>query len=170
MRNIAVHILCESGIARCPQARLKRLVRTVCRQFGAANVRVTVAVTGNDTIRHLSRRFLNRGKVTDCLAFDLSDETGRWFDLVVNGQKAAIEATGRGHSPQAELALYVTHALLHTLGLDDRRSADAARMHRLEDKILSEHGFGPVYSAPRKRPRDSRPGRTRRAHTRVKRC
>jgi ssRNA-specific RNase YbeY (16S rRNA maturation enzyme) len=33
------------------------------------------------------------------------------------------------------------------LGYDDRRKADATRMHDMEDEILSSIGFGAVYAA-----------------------
>jgi len=65
--------------------------------------------------------------------------------LAVNGERAVSEAAKRGHSPQAEMALYVTHGLLHNLGLDDRLPKEAQKMHRLEDEILRQQGFGPVY-------------------------
>jgi rRNA maturation RNase YbeY len=67
------------------------------------------------------------------------------FDIIVNAQKAVSEAKKRGHSPQAELALYITHGLLHNLGFDDLTAKKAKLMHRLEDEILQQQGFGRVY-------------------------
>jgi probable rRNA maturation factor len=147
MRGIVIYLRCEFGPVRCPAQRLKKLVRAVCNRFGLASTTVDIAIIGNDWIRKLNRRFLNSGTVTDCLAFDLSEgEDGRkWLELVVNGEKAMSEARRRGHCPQAELALYVTHGLLHFLGFDDRLPSRAAQMHRLEDEILQQQGFGKVY-------------------------
>lgn len=68
------------------------------------------------------------------------------FELVVNGERAAKEANVRGHSGEAELALYVVHGLLHNLGFDDSTKADTKKMHETEDEILQELGYGLVYN------------------------
>jgi probable rRNA maturation factor len=69
---------------------------------------------------------------------------------VVNGEKAKSQAARRGHCAQAELALYITHGLLHNLGFDDLLPKKANEMHRLEDEILQQQGFGLVYDKKRK--------------------
>jgi len=58
----------------------------------------------------------------------------------------AREAARRGHSAEAELALYVTHGLLHNLGFNDATAAQARKMHRMEDEILQHLGYGFVYN------------------------
>jgi probable rRNA maturation factor len=71
------------------------------------------------------------------------------FEIIVNAQKAKSEGKKRGHSQQAELALYITHGLLHNLGFDDLTVKKAKAMHHLEDEILQQHGFGKVYNSHR---------------------
>jgi len=68
------------------------------------------------------------------------------FELVVNGEMAVKEAACRGHSDEAELALYITHGLLHNLGFDDSTPDQAQKMHDAEDEFLQQHGFGLVYN------------------------
>jgi probable rRNA maturation factor len=130
--------------------KLKKLVRTVCRQFGISRARISIGIVGDREISELNQRFLNHEGTTDCLSFDLSDEMepeGRKvFDLIVNGALALREAARRGHDAQAELALYITHGLLHDLGFDDATAAQARRMHRTEDEILQHSGYGLVYN------------------------
>jgi probable rRNA maturation factor len=130
--------------------KLKKLVRTVCRRFGIARARIGIGIVGDREITGLNKRFLNHEGTTDCLSFDLSDATepeGRKvFDLIVNGALALREAARRGHAVQAELALYITHGLLHDLGFDDATAAQARRMHRTEDEILHHLGYGLVYN------------------------
>jgi probable rRNA maturation factor len=137
-------------------AKLKQLVRTVCRRFGLAQATVGIAVVGDTEISALNRRFLNRKGTTDCLSFDLSDTaesgTSRVFELVVNGELAVREARRRGHRPAAELALYVAHGLLHQLGFDDATAEQADRMHRAEDEILQHLGYGLVYNTQARAP------------------
>jgi probable rRNA maturation factor len=148
--------------------KFKKLVRAVCKRFKLSKATVSIAIVGDVEIRKLNKRFLNRNFSTDCLSFDLSDNDGnisafsdlpipiknrkskircrKLFELVVNAEKAVKEASSRGHSSEAELALYITHGLLHNLGFDDSRPAEARKMHRTEDEILQELGFGLVYN------------------------
>ena len=88
------------------------------------------------------------------LTFDLRDEktlTGGSHnnciegEIVVSVDTADREADLRGHDITAELTLYAIHGTLHLLGFDDQASEDAARMHSLEDDILSSLGVGPVF-------------------------
>lgn len=130
--------------------RLRKLVRAVCERFAVARAVVGIGIVNDAEMRKLNRRFLGRRANTDCLSFDLSDEADpdepRVFDLIVNGELAAREAARRGHTGEAELALYVTHGLLHQLGFDDATDRQAARMHRMEDEILRDCGYGLVYN------------------------
>jgi len=130
-------------------SKLRTLVRTVCKRFGVSKAIVSVGIVDDAEMRKLNKRFLNRTVTTDCLSFDLSDETepARVFDLIVNGELAAREAARRGHGARAELALYVVHGLLHQLGFDDATVEQAKRMHRIEDEILQHFGYGSVYNA-----------------------
>jgi probable rRNA maturation factor len=131
-------------------APLKRLVRAVCRRFGVAQAVVSISIVDDAEITVLNRRFLHHRGTTDCLSFDLSDEAGprgaRVFDLVVNGELAVRAAARRGHAAAAELALYITHGLLHGLGFDDATAPQAREMHRTEDEILLHLGYGLVYN------------------------
>ena len=75
------------------------------------------------------------------LSFDLRDaadeKTAIDGEIVMSVDMAVKQARDRGHAVQAELALYAVHGALHLLGYDDRRKADAARMHAMENEILS---------------------------------
>jgi probable rRNA maturation factor len=152
MQGVIVHITRDFKNIICPQRKLIKLVRVICNRFGLVSATVSIAIVANKHIRKLNNRFLNHKNVTDCLAFDLSDsKTGhRLLELVVNGERAKSEAARRGHCAQAELALYITHGLLHNLGFDDLLPKKANEMHRLEDEILQQQGFGLVYDNKRK--------------------
>ena len=132
---------------------IKKLVKAVFNRFAGCEQRNTgyelsIAIVDDHEIRELNRQFLNRGVVTDCLSFDLSDNEKelKIFDLVVNGQMAVRQANLRGHSSKAELALYITHGLLHNLGFDDSTDGRARKMHEAEDEILQQLGYGLVYN------------------------
>jgi probable rRNA maturation factor len=127
--------------------KISKLARAVCSRFGVNKAFINIVIVDDVEIMRLNRRFLKHRGATDCLSFDLSDELeiSRKFDLIINGQRAIKEAESRGHSNEAELALYITHGLLHNMGFDDREKTAAKKMHEMEDKILQEEGFGIVY-------------------------
>ena len=137
--------------------RLRKLVKTVCSRFKLSKATVSIVIVDDAEIRRLNKQFLNRNSTTDCLSFNLSDDQAgerrlgscrcpRLFELVVNGETAVKEANARGHSSKAELALYVTHGLLHNLGFDDSTREQAKKMHDTEDEILQQLGYGLVYN------------------------
>ena len=131
--------------------RLEILIKTVFEQSGRPETRyeISIAVVNDAQIRKLNSQFLNEDNSTDCLSFDLSenDPNQKSFELVVNGEMAVKEAELRGHSGEAELALYITHALLHNLGFDDSTENQAKKMHGTEDNILQQLGYGLVYNS-----------------------
>ena len=133
----------------CPAKKINKVVKSICRRFKLKKVTVSVAIVDNKQIKKLNFRFLHRNKNTDCLSFNLSQPkvSPGLFDIIVNGQLAIKEALKRGHSPQAELMLYIIHGLLHNLGFDDHTKKAARKMHMLEDKILHQHGFGYVFES-----------------------
>lgn len=132
--------------------KLEDLVKTICRRFDLSKAAVSVAIVDDTQIRRINRQFLGRNVRTDCLSFDLSDgdkcgwSSSASFELVVNGELAVKEANWRGHSSEAELALYVTHSMLHNLGFDDSTQEQARKMHDAEDEILRQLGYGVVYN------------------------
>lgn len=134
-------------------ARLEKLVKAICCRFDLDRGAVSIALIDDTEIRKLNKQFLGRDCSTDCLSFDLSDEqsldtgSGKVFELIINAEKAVKEAKQRGHSSEAELALYVTHSMLHNLGFDDSGPEEAKKMHDMEDEILQQLGFGSVYNS-----------------------
>jgi probable rRNA maturation factor len=136
-----------------PTLKIKKLTKALCYRFGRhkptdARYEISIAIVDDNEIRQLNKQFLNSESTTDCLSFDLSDDQKgpKIYDLVVNGEMAVRQANQRGHSSEAELALYITHGLLHNLGFDDSAKNQARKMHETEDEILQEFGYGLVYN------------------------
>ena len=132
------------------QPGFKKLIKIICRRFKISNATVSISIVNNAEIRKINKQFLGRSGTTDCISFDLSDDKKpsgtKVFDIAVNGQMAFRQAKLRGHSGEAELALYITHGLLHNIGFDDLHHKDAKKMHKIEDEILQQFGYGPVYN------------------------
>ena len=133
--------------------KIRKLVKAVCCRFGRhgptdIKYEISIVIVDDYEIQQFNREFLNSKVSTDCISFDLSDdeEGPKVFDLIVNGEMAVRQANLRGHSSEAELALYITHGLLHNLGFDDSTKSRARKMHETEDEILQEFGYGIVYN------------------------
>ncbi len=149
---ITVRIAQECRPPKVSLPRLEALVVSICGRFSVTDALVSVVIVDDRQITECNREFLGREKTTDSISFDLSDgaEKERIFEVIVNGEKASQEAVFRNHSPEAELALYVTHGLLHNLGYDDLDEIRAREMHQLEDAILEGFGYGIVYDTVKK--------------------
>ncbi|MHC4151615.1 MAG: rRNA maturation RNase YbeY [Planctomycetota bacterium] len=138
---------------------MEELVRFVCKHFEKNNnytqsLELNIVIVDDDEIRKLNKSFRNSDSITDCLSFDLSEKNNtlvKAFEIIVNAEMAIRQAEKLGHSPESELALYITHGLLHHLGFNDGSEAEAKKMHDTEDKILQELGFGLVYNKNRKK-------------------
>ena len=128
-------------------SKFEKLVRTICEKFEAHNATVHISIVDDAGIIEVHRQFLQKDTATDVISFDLSDEfeTGQTFQIVVNAEMADRQATKRRHTGEAELALYITHGLLHNLGFDDTDAEQARKMHETEDGLLQELGFGVIY-------------------------
>jgi rRNA maturation RNase YbeY len=132
-----------------PRRKFLKLIKSICKRFRVNSAIINIVITDNRQIRSFNKKFHHRDAVTDCLSFDLSQpaDKHKLFEIIVNAQKAKLEAKKRGHSSQAELALYITHALLHNLGFNDHSIKKAKLMHQMEDEILQQQDFGKVYDS-----------------------
>lgn len=147
-KKIAVQITQQFQDVEVDLQKLSKLVKAICNRFGLSKTTVSIGIVDDAEIQIVNAEFLDRKSVTDCISFDLSDDNEqKIFDIVVNGEKAVREANQREHSAQAELALYITHGMLHNLGFDDSTKTKAKKMHDTEDEILQQHGFGLVYNS-----------------------
>jgi probable rRNA maturation factor len=154
MAEVAVQIAKEFKNIDVCLPRLEKLVRAICKRFKLSKATISIAIVDDAQICKVNKQFLNRDSTTDCLSFDLSDDdtnAPKSFELVVNAEMAVKEANSRNHSSEAELALYITHGLLHNLGFDDSSKDRLRKMHDTEDEILKQQGYGLVYSAVSKK-------------------
>jgi probable rRNA maturation factor len=118
----------------------------VLDHFNAASAQVEIALLDDETISRVHADYLGDASVTDVISFDLSDETEkRCFQILVNESQAARQCVLRALTLESELALYITHGLLHQLGYDDHSARGATAMHRMEDQLLEQSGYGAVY-------------------------
>jgi probable rRNA maturation factor len=148
----------EHPIAVARWSTLARNVLTARRVKG--EVEVSLLFVDEDAIAALNQQFLGKSGPTDVLSFPIEDEpgpTGRSPDLggsgpgvspdegtltllgdvVICPSVAARNAVEHEVSLDDEIALLVVHGLLHLLGLDHEKEAEAERMEALEQQLLT---------------------------------
>jgi len=149
------------------QKYLQRYLRAAHKLLGARLRELSVALVDDRKITELHARFLGIREPTDVLTFPLEvDRRGRVLagEVVVCIPEARRRAKELRNPVRNELLLYALHGMLHLCGFDDRTAGGFARMHRMEDSLLSRLGVGPVF-----RPRPESAGtanRRRRARSR----
>lgn len=104
-----------------------------------------VRVVDEDEARSLNKRHRKSDKPTNVLAFPyeplLPDEPSYLGDIVIAAPLVVREAGERGVGAREHWALLFIHALLHLLGYDHERDADAERMQKRETEILTRLGM-----------------------------
>jgi probable rRNA maturation factor len=68
-------------------------------------------------------------------------------DIAISYDTCAAEAQAAGRPMEAHVTHLVVHGVLHLLGYDHERDADAARMEGLEVEILGKMGLDDPYRA-----------------------
>ena len=136
----------------CPDLNLvfdsyKTLIEQICRRFNAEQATISVAIINDEAIKEVNEKFLHTPETTDVISFDLSDEgqNEKSYELVINAEQALRQAKKLNLSIEAELALYITHGMLHNLGFNDADENQSKKMHDMENQILQQGGFGIIW-------------------------
>ena len=130
-------------------ARLKGWARAALGRHGGE---VTVRVVGPAESRALNRRYRGKDKPTNVLSFP-SEAPARGNqrilgDLVICAAVVNREAREQGKRAAAHWAHMVVHGVLHLLGFDHIRAADAKVMEGRERAILARLSFPDPYKSP----------------------
>jgi probable rRNA maturation factor len=141
--QIAIEISDTQGHLSIDTRALVRRAQTVLALENRLRASISIALVDNATIRDLNRAHLGHDWPTDVISFPLSgpDEPVLAGELVVSAEMARAVAEAAGADPEAELALYVVHGLLHLCGYDDRDPVSSAAMRRRESEVLAILGL-----------------------------
>jgi probable rRNA maturation factor len=134
--------------------QLRGLAELVLREEGyPGETELTLLLVNEDEMSSYNERFLNRSGPTDVLAFPVEelvpgvapdpDPNGPPLmigDVIVAPAYVGRQATENEVSFEDEMALMVTHGILHLLGYDHLDDDDAERMERRETELLSMVG------------------------------
>jgi probable rRNA maturation factor len=143
---------------------LRSRLRRARQMINAPLRELSLALVNDAQISQLHHTYMNLAGPTDVLTFPLDqDARGRALsgEVVVCVPEARRRARELGTRVEHELLLYALHGMLHLAGFDDRTARAFARMHRMEDSLLSRLGVGPVFRPPANPPSDRPRSRSR---------
>jgi probable rRNA maturation factor len=110
---------------------------------------LSVLVVGSARSRSLNLRYRRKDKSTNVLSFSGPGPgpDGRNYlgELVICAPVVAREALAQGKSRESHWAHMTVHGVLHLLGFDHERDAEAAKMTAREIQILDRLGFSNPY-------------------------
>jgi probable rRNA maturation factor len=116
----------------------------------AARVEVSVRIVGAAHSRTLNARYRGKDRPTNVLSFGgagaLPDGNCALGELVICAPVVAREARSQGKSLRAHWSHMTVHGVLHLLGFDHERPAQARIMERREIQILDRLGFSDPYA------------------------
>ena len=117
---------------RTERALVERVVAAVRDYVERPGLEVSLLLTDDKEIAELHEQFLGDPSPTDVMSFEM-DYGSELVVSVETAQRVAIEA---GHAVEAEVALYIVHGMLHTVGFDDIDDDDRRRMRDAEREIM----------------------------------
>ena len=130
-----------------PSARKPRALAAVCRRVIAAESssargELNVVFLDREKMRRLNRKYLDRDRDTDVIAFDYSEDPGPMpgehplGDIFISAHLARVQAEQFGHPVLTEALVLAAHGMLHVLGYDDSTAAERARMRRKQEAAV----------------------------------
>jgi probable rRNA maturation factor len=131
-----------------PEARrLKASALSFLDALDLDGVELSILLTTDEAIRGLNRAWRKKDSATDVLSFPAGEPPrgtpGRrpLGDVIISLDTARRQAREHRRTLASELELYLAHGLLHLLGHDHHRPAEARRMAELEERLLGTSGM-----------------------------
>jgi probable rRNA maturation factor len=130
------------------RALLRRWARAALGT-AAAKMIIVLRFVDEAESRALNRHHRGKDRPTNVLAFVYDDEHGApGGDIVLCAPVLRREAAEQGKPLAAHCAHLVVHGVLHLLGYDHQKKAQAKKMEAREVAILGSLGFGNPYVTP----------------------
>jgi probable rRNA maturation factor len=142
-----VAVECEHAAAKKWRGPLSRQALAFMSKLELAGSELTLSLVGDAAIRKLNRQWRGKDEATDVLSFPAGDLPAGTpgpkllGDVVISLDTAARQAKAYRRPLSEELDRYLAHGLLHLLGHDHLRAADAKKMQRWEERLLGAQGM-----------------------------
>lgn len=124
---IAVDVAREGVRVPIAEARVREIVRVVCRREGVKRALISVTFVTKRRVSAMNREFLGHAGATDVITFELEPAAGVVLgDVYIAPEVARDNAAAAGLGVREELVRLVVHGTLHVLGYT--HDEDAKRM------------------------------------------
>jgi len=148
-RDAALTLIIEDERWRKQKAALRLMRRAAMialknRARGATRRSVTILLSDGRRLRQLNSQFRGRDKATNVLSFNARDDS-YLGDIAIAFGMVSKEAREQHKSFAAHAAHLAIHGVLHLLGHDHKKAAEAQAMEALETLILSRLGLPDPY-------------------------
>ncbi|MBX7097530.1 MAG: rRNA maturation RNase YbeY [Myxococcaceae bacterium] len=144
--RVLLSVALRGAPAEAAGRRLKRRALELMRALSLQGTELSLSVVGDRRMRALNRDWRGKDRATDVLSFPsgaVRVRGQRWplGDLVISLETAKRAAAEHGERLSRELDRYLAHGLLHLLGHDHLRPAEARRMALAEARLLGRGGM-----------------------------
>ncbi|MEK9155571.1 MAG: rRNA maturation RNase YbeY [Patescibacteria group bacterium] len=115
----------------------EKMSRAFAVRFSDVEGTIGVSFVDDNEIRRLNRLYRQKDAVTDVLSFasDFAEQTRYLGDVVVSFDQAIRQS--EAEDIELELVDLIVHGMLHILGYDPEKPADAAVMFPLQDSLVA---------------------------------
>jgi probable rRNA maturation factor len=137
--------------------KVRALADRMLHELELEHAELSVFLTDDRRIHELNRRYREKDKPTDVLAFELdrsgSSEDGAQClgDVVISLDTASRQAKSKRLPLLHEVRLLLAHGLLHLLGFDHARPAQKRRMDAMTRRLVAAAPINTVKTRPRSR-------------------
>jgi len=149
---VEINVLIDEGFKEHLEvAWLQSVVKQVLTaQDISSEVEVGLVIACQERVQELNRSYLGKDAPTDVLAFSMLPAGGEpspfvlppdgvWHlgEVIISYPQAVTQAREHKHSIKRELAILITHGVLHLLGHEDETPQLRHQMSAREQEILS---------------------------------
>lgn len=131
------------GDGRVDPEGVRLAAEAILEMSGRPGAELSVVLVDDETIRELNRRYLDRDRPTNVIAFPMLEGEGGDVspdvlgDVVISVDTAGREADDGGIEIDRRVAFLLVHGFLHLLGHDHiHDEEERARMEKAEARLL----------------------------------
>jgi len=158
-RDMEIDVLIDEGLEGCPEVSWLHSIaeQVLVAEHADSKVELGLVIVSQEKVQQLNLKYLDRDEPTDVLAFSMLPEpaTGEEAkvdlphfvvppdgvlhlgEVIISYPQAVIQAEEHQHSVRKEIALLITHGILHLLGYDHDGPELERQMGTRETEILS---------------------------------
>jgi probable rRNA maturation factor len=154
-----INVLVDEGLEDClEEGWLQGIAKqALIAQNAGSNAELGLVITSQERIQQLNQSYLGRNEPTDVIAFYMlpaAEEIGvdsptfinppdgmvHLGEVIISYPQAVIQAEEQHHSTRKEIAILITHGVLHLLGYKDDKPELKRQMSAREAEILTSMG------------------------------